>query len=56
MISDPSGKNTERSLNESEVVKGYSENKIKQQITRILEFGKGENPVVARTTMIGWLV
>ena len=47
MIGDPSGRNTERSLNESEVVKGYSE-KIKQQIARILEFGKGENPVVAR--------
>lgn len=47
MIGDPSGRNTERSLNESDVVKGYSE-KIKQQIARILDFDKGENPVVAR--------
>ncbi|MYL41492.1 tyrosine--tRNA ligase [Virgibacillus salexigens] len=47
MIGDPSGRNTERSLNESEVVKGYSE-KIKQQIARILDFDKGENPVVSR--------
>lgn len=47
MIGDPSGRTSERSLNESEVVKGYSE-KIKQQIAGLLDFDKGENPVVAR--------
>ncbi|MFC3040140.1 tyrosine--tRNA ligase [Virgibacillus xinjiangensis] len=47
MIGDPSGRSTERSLNEGEVVKQYSE-KIKQQIDRLLDFGRGENPVVAR--------
>ncbi|MFD1038157.1 tyrosine--tRNA ligase [Virgibacillus byunsanensis] len=35
MIGDPSGRSSERSLNESDVVKGYSE-RIKQQIERIL--------------------
>lgn len=47
MIGDPSGRSTERSLNEAEVVQGYAE-KIKQQIGKLLEFDEGENPVVAR--------
>ncbi|WP_042223183.1 tyrosine--tRNA ligase [Oceanobacillus manasiensis] len=47
MIGDPSGRTSERSLNESSVVKGYSE-KIKQQIAGLLDFDKGENPVIAR--------
>ncbi|MFD2627862.1 tyrosine--tRNA ligase [Oceanobacillus kapialis] len=47
MIGDPSGRTSERSLNESEVVHGFSE-RIKQQIARLLDFDKGENPVVAR--------
>src|SRR5690625_1652787 len=47
MIGDPSGRTTERSLNEAEVVTGYAE-KIKQQIAKLLEFDQGENPVVAR--------
>src|SRR5699024_6308201 len=47
MIGDPSGRSTERTLNEEEVVKEYTES-IKQQIAKLLEFDKGENPVVAR--------
>lgn len=47
MIGDPSGRSTERSLNTAEVVQGYAD-KIKQQISRLLDFDKGENPVVAR--------
>ncbi|MFC2948669.1 tyrosine--tRNA ligase [Virgibacillus sediminis] len=47
MIGDPSGRSTERSLNEGEVVKQYSE-RIKEQIDRLLDFNKGENPVLAR--------
>ncbi|PAV30135.1 tyrosine--tRNA ligase [Virgibacillus profundi] len=47
MIGDPSGRTSERSLNEGEVVKEYSE-KIRQQIAKLLEFDQGENPVVAR--------
>jgi len=47
MIGDPSGRNTERSLNETDIVKGYTE-RIKQQIGKLLEFDQGENPVVAR--------
>lgn len=47
MIGDPSGRSTERSLNEAEVVHGYAE-KIKQQIGRLVDFDQGENPVVAR--------
>ncbi|WP_373893086.1 tyrosine--tRNA ligase [Virgibacillus natechei] len=47
MIGDPSGRTSERSLNEDSVVKEYSE-KVEQQIARLVEFDKGENPVVAR--------
>src|SRR5690625_1706795 len=47
MICDPSGRSSERSLNEEKVVHHYSE-KIKEQIARLLEFDQGENPVVSR--------
>ena len=47
MIGDPSGRSSERSLNEEEVVHHYSE-KIREQIGKLLEFDQGENPVVAR--------
>ena len=47
MIGDPSGRSSERSLNEDAVVKVYSE-RIKEQIARLLDFDKGENPVVSR--------
>lgn len=47
MIGDPSGRSTERSLNEAAVVKGYSD-KIKQQLAHLLDFNHGENAAVAR--------
>lgn len=47
MIGDPSGRSSERSLNEASVVHGYSEN-IKQQLARLLDFDKGTNAAVAR--------
>ncbi|WP_404453649.1 tyrosine--tRNA ligase [Virgibacillus necropolis] len=47
MIGDPSGRSSERSLNEDNVVKGYSE-KIKQQLANLLDFDNGENAAVAR--------
>lgn len=47
MIGDPSGRSTERSLNSEEVVLGYAKS-IEKQIGKLLQFGEGENPVVAR--------
>lgn len=47
MIGDPSGRSTERSLNTTEVVKGYTE-AIKEQLAGILQFDIGENAAVAR--------
>ncbi|WP_077327544.1 tyrosine--tRNA ligase [Virgibacillus siamensis] len=47
MIGDPSGRSSERSLNEASVVKGYSE-KIKQQLAKQLDFDNGSNAAVAR--------
>ncbi|GAB3065399.1 tyrosine--tRNA ligase [Virgibacillus ainsalahensis] len=47
MIGDPSGRTSERSLNEEAVVHAYSE-KIRQQIDRLLDFDQGENPVLSR--------
>lgn len=47
MIGDPSGRSSERSLNDDSVVKGYSE-KIKQQLANLLDFDNGENAAVAR--------
>lgn len=43
MIGDPSGKNVERSLNPTETVAQWSE-KIKQQLSRFLDFNAEENP------------
>lgn len=53
MIGDPSGRSTERSLNDASVVKGYSE-KIKQQLAHLLDFDNGENAAVARNNL-DWL-
>ncbi|GAB3792028.1 tyrosine--tRNA ligase [Virgibacillus kimchii] len=47
MIGDPSGRTTERTLNESEVVLGYTE-KIREQISRLVESDEDEIPVVSR--------
>ncbi|WP_164668345.1 tyrosine--tRNA ligase [Virgibacillus doumboii] len=47
MIGDPSGRSTERSLNEADVVHGYSD-KIKQQLAELLDFDSGSNAAVAR--------
>lgn len=47
MIGDPSGRSSERSLNEASIVKGYSE-KIKQQLANLLDFDNGSNAAVAR--------
>jgi tyrosyl-tRNA synthetase len=43
LIGDPSGKKSERSLNEKEVVQQWSE-KIKEQLSRFLDFETTENP------------
>jgi tyrosyl-tRNA synthetase len=42
LIGDPSGRNSERSLNEQEVVEQFS-NKIKGQFTRFFDFNSGDN-------------
>lgn len=47
MIGDPSGRSTERSLNTEEVVKGFSD-RLRDQISKILEVDKNENAVVVR--------
>src|SRR5699024_7001482 len=47
MIGDPSGRSTERSLNDEAVVKDFSE-KIKHQLAHILDFDKGTNAAVVR--------
>ncbi|HLR08421.1 MAG TPA: tyrosine--tRNA ligase [Bacillota bacterium] len=47
MIGDPSGRSTERTLNDRSIVKQYSE-KIKQQITSFLNANDDENPVTVR--------
>ncbi|WP_181537687.1 tyrosine--tRNA ligase [[Anoxybacillus] calidus] len=43
LIGDPSGKKSERSLNEKEVVQQWSQ-KIKDQLSRFLDFETTENP------------
>lgn len=53
MIGDPSGRTSERSLNEEEVVHHYSK-EIEKQIAKLLGFDQGENPVVARNNY-DWL-
>lgn len=45
LIGDPSGKKTERKLNEKETVAYYSE-RIKQQLSRFLDFEKVDNPAI----------
>lgn len=47
MIGDPSGRTSERSLNEADVVHGYAES-IRNQLARLLDFDSGENAAVAR--------
>ncbi|SFD61461.1 tyrosyl-tRNA synthetase [Lentibacillus persicus] len=47
MIGDPSGRSSERSLNEASVVHSYSES-IKEQLAKLLDFDKGTNAAVAR--------
>src|SRR5699024_9219452 len=47
MIGEPSGRSTERTLNDRSIVKQYSE-KIKQQITSFLNANDDENPVTVR--------
>ncbi|MFC4556717.1 tyrosine--tRNA ligase [Virgibacillus kekensis] len=47
MIGDPSGRSDERSLNEANVVKGYSD-RIKEQLAKLLNFDTGSNAAVAR--------
>lgn len=43
LIGDPSGKKNERTLNSQDVVVGWSD-KIKEQLTRFLDFEASENP------------
>jgi tyrosyl-tRNA synthetase len=45
LIGDPSGKATERTLNTKEVVEGYSD-QIRSQLSRFLDFDKGDNPAL----------
>lgn len=47
LIGDPSGRNSERSLNTAEVVKGYSE-KVGKQLERLLNSGADRNVVTIR--------
>lgn len=47
MIGDPSGRSSERTLNDDSVVKGYSE-RIKQQLAKQLDFDEGSNAAIAR--------
>src|SRR5699024_12059895 len=48
MIGDPSGRSTERTLNDRSIVKQYSE-KIKQQITSFINANDDKNPVTVRS-------
>lgn len=47
MIGDPSGRTSERSLNEESVVHGFTES-IRKQMAGLLDFEEGENAAVAR--------
>lgn len=47
MIGDPSGRSTERSLNEMAVVHDYAES-LRNQMARLLKFDEGDNAFVAR--------
>ncbi|MEI3606113.1 tyrosine--tRNA ligase [Pseudogracilibacillus sp. SE30717A] len=47
MIGDPSGRSSERSLNEESVVHGFTDS-IRNQLAGLLNFDEGENAAVAR--------
>ncbi|MGJ9457232.1 tyrosine--tRNA ligase [Oceanobacillus sp. CF4.6] len=47
MIGDPSGRSSERSLNTSEIVKGYAD-KIQDQIGKLVDLDTEDNPVQSR--------
>ncbi len=47
MIGDPSGRTSERSLNEANVVQSYAV-KIQQQLAKLLDFENGSNAAIAR--------
>lgn len=47
MIGDPSGRTSERSLNEADVVQGYAKS-IRNQLGKLLDFESGENGAIAR--------
>lgn len=53
MIGDPSGRTSERSLNTTDVVRGYAD-KLEQQLAGLLNFDTGENSAVARNNA-DWL-
>src|SRR5690625_4085665 len=53
MIGDPSGRTSERSLNEENVVHGFTES-IRNQLASILDFDEGKNAAVARNNY-DWL-
>ena len=53
MIGDPSGRSTERSLNETEVVMGFARS-LENQLAKLLKFDEGDNAAVARNNY-DWL-
>lgn len=53
MIGDPSGRSTERQLNDENTVRHYSE-QLAGQLAKILNFEEGENAAVARNNL-DWL-
>ncbi|WP_186578426.1 tyrosine--tRNA ligase [Aquibacillus kalidii] len=53
MIGDPSGRSTERQLNDLATVQHFSD-RIKEQLAKILNFDEGENAAVARNNF-EWL-
>ncbi|KGX93337.1 tyrosyl-tRNA synthase [Pontibacillus halophilus JSM 076056 = DSM 19796] len=53
MIGDPSGRSTERQLNDEGTVRYYSE-RLKGQLAKILNFDQGDNAAMARNNL-DWL-
>ncbi|MFA8440064.1 tyrosine--tRNA ligase [Pueribacillus sp. YX66] len=53
MIGDPSGRTSERTLNEENVVHGFAKS-LRNQLARLLDFEEGENAAVARNNY-DWL-
>lgn len=53
LIGDPSGRSSERQLNDEQTVLAYSE-KIKGQLAKVLDFEQGENAAMARNNL-DWL-